>query len=174
MARGSVSARRKLWEELHARYRLDSAAPLFAAFWQEWRCSKTEPERSLTAYILFALNDRLVTDLGTEWLFPMLRRAPADLRVGDVLAYLGRARQHPEVGKWSEETTVAVAQKYCASIRDFGLANGIVRKLTVRPRVVWFSCPPSRARAAASRDSALRTGPGADLPIARCGNDRGH
>ena len=133
LARGSVSARRKLWEELHARYRLDSAAPLFAAFWQEWRCSKTEPERSLTAYILFALNDRLVTDLGTEWLFPLLRRAPADLRVGDVLAYLGRARQHPEVGKWSEETTVAVAQKYCASIRDFGLANGIVRKLTVRP-----------------------------------------
>lgn len=133
LARGSVSARRKLWEELHARYRLDSADPLFAVFWQEWRCSKSEPERSLTAYILFALNDRLVTDLGTEWLFPLLRRAPADLRVGDVLAYLGRARQHPEVGNWSEKTTVAVAQKYCASIRDFGLANGIVRKLTVRP-----------------------------------------
>ena len=118
---------------MHARYRLDSADPLFTAFWQEWRCSRTEAERSLTAYILFALNDRLVTDLGTEWLFPLLRRAPAELRVGDVRAFLGLARQHPEVGKWSEATTVAVAQKYCASIRDFGLANGIVRKVTVRP-----------------------------------------
>ena len=133
LARGSLFARRKLWEELHARYRLDSADPLFAAFWQEWRGSKMEAERNLTAYVLFALNDRLVTDLGTEWLFPLLRRAPAELRVGDVRAFLGRAQQHPEVGKWSEATTVAVARKYCASIRDFGLANGIVHKVTVRP-----------------------------------------
>ena len=34
---------------------------------------------------------------------------------------------------WSEETTRAVTQKYCASIRDFGLAVGAVRKRTVRP-----------------------------------------
>ena len=133
LARGPVSARRKLWKELHARYRLDGADPLFAAFWQEWRRSKVEPERSLTAYILFALNDRLVSDLGTEWLFPLLRRSPAELRVGDVLAFLARARQHPEVAKWSEQTTEAVAQKYCASVRDFGLAKGVIRKVTVRP-----------------------------------------
>lgn len=133
LARGSVSARRKLWEELHARYRLDAADPLFRAFWHEWRRSELEPERSLTAYILFALNDRLVTDLGTEWLFPLLRRSPAELRVGDVRAFLTRVRHHPEVAKWSEKTTAAVARKYCASIRDFGLAKGIVRKTTVRP-----------------------------------------
>lgn len=133
LARGSVAARRKLWKELHARYRLDSTDPLFAAFWQEWRRSEAEPERSLTAYILFALNDRLVTDLGTEWLFPLLRRAPSELRVGEVRAFLARARRHPEVGNWSEETSAAVAQKYCASIRDFGLATGAVRKVTVRP-----------------------------------------
>ena len=133
LARGPVSARRKLWKELHARYRLDGADPLFAAFWQEWRRSKAEPERNLTTYILFALNDRLVTDLGTEWLFPLLRRSPAELRVGDVRAFLSRARHHPEVANWSEQTTLAVAQKYCASIRDFGLAKGTVRKHTVRP-----------------------------------------
>ena len=133
LARGSVAARKKLWEELHARYRLDAANPLFAVFWAEWRRSESEPERSLTTYVLFALNDRLVADLGTEWLFPLLRRAPAELRVGDVRAFLGRARQHPEVAAWSEETTKAVAQKYCASVRDFGLAQGSVRKVTVRP-----------------------------------------
>lgn len=134
LARGSAAARKKLWEELHARYRLDAADPLFAAFWAEWRRSESEPERTLTTYVLLALNDRLVADLGIEWLFPLLRRAPAELRVEDVRAFLGRAvRQHPEVGRWSEETTTAVAQKYCASIRDFGLAKGAVRKVTVRP-----------------------------------------
>jgi len=135
LSRGSASARRKLWKELHARYRLDAADPLFSAFWIEWLRSASEPERSLTAYILFALNDRLVADLGTDCLFPLLRRAPADLRVEEVTAFLKRAAgsRHPEVARWSRKTTTAVAQKYCASIRDFGLAKGSVRKVTVRP-----------------------------------------
>lgn len=133
LARRSVAARKKLWRELHARYRLDRADPLFAAFWAEWRRCCSESERNLTTYVLFALNDRLVTDLGTEWLFPRLRRAPAEIRVADVRAFLERARHHPEVSRWSEETTLAVARKYCASIRDFGLAKGTGRKITVRP-----------------------------------------
>jgi hypothetical protein len=134
LARASTSARHKLWKELHSRYRLDVADPLFAAFWREWHRSDSDLERSLTAYILLALNDRLVADLGTEWLFPLLRRAPAELRMEDVRAFIKRsAHWHPEVTHWSEETTLAVAQKYCASIRDFGLAKGTVRKTTVRP-----------------------------------------
>ena len=134
LARTSVSARRKLWEELHSRYRLDAGDPLFSAFWTEWKRSGSETERSLTAYVLLALNDRLVADLGTDWLFPLLRRAPVEIRVADVLAFIARsAEQHPEVLNWSEQTTRAVAQKYCASIRDFGLAAGGANKKTVRP-----------------------------------------
>lgn len=134
LARASVSARRKLWEEIKARYRFDSNDALFSAFWAEWRRCESESERGLTAYILFALNDRLVTDLGTEWLFPLLRRAPAEIRVADVLAFIERAESlHPEVRSWSPNTRHAVSQKYTASIRDFGLSKGSVRKTTVRP-----------------------------------------
>jgi hypothetical protein len=134
LARASVSARRKLWKEIKARYRLDSNDPLFAAFWAEWRRCESESERGLTAYILFALNDRLVTDLGTEWLFPLLRRAPAEIRVADVLAFIERAEpSHPGVRSWSSDTRHAVSQKYTAGIRDFGLAKGSVHKTTVRP-----------------------------------------
>ncbi len=134
LARKSVSARRKLWKELHSRYQLDVADPLFSSFWTEWRRSESETEKSLTAYVLFAMNDRLVADLGTDWLFPLIRRAPAEIRVEDVRAFIARsAKQHPEVLNWSEQTMRAVAQKYCASIRDFGLATGAVNKKTVRP-----------------------------------------
>jgi len=134
LARASVSARRKLWKEIKARYRLDSNDPLFAAFWIEWGRCDSEAERALTAYILFSLNDRLVSDLGTEWLFPLIRRAPVEIRVADVLAFIERAESsHPEVRSWSSETRRAVSQKYTASIRDFGLAKGSVRKTTVRP-----------------------------------------
>ena len=81
-----------------------------------------------------ALHDRLVADLGTRWLFPLLRRAPAELRVADVLGFLDRAAEkRAEVAAWSDHTRTAVAQKYAASVRDFGLARGTVRKVTVRP-----------------------------------------
>lgn len=134
LARGSAAARRKLWQELKSRYLLDGEHPLFAAFWREWTRSGSDAERALTAYCLLALNDRLVADLGTEFLYPRLRRAPAALRVDDVLTFLRHAQQsHPEVREWSAKTTTAVAQKYCASIRDFGLATGTIGKQTVRP-----------------------------------------
>lgn len=134
LSRPSTSARQKLWKELKTRYRLDITDPLFAAFWAEWHCCASEAERGLTAYVLFALNDRLVADLGIEWFFPLLRRAPAEIRLADLLAYLKRSEAaHPEVRSWSEKTCLAVGQKYAASIRDFGLAKGIVRKTTVRP-----------------------------------------
>lgn len=134
LVRGAASTRLKLWKELHCRYRLDREDPVFAAFWIEWSRSRSEAERSLTAYVLFALNDRLVMDLGTEWLFPLLRRAPVEVRVEDVQAFLRQAEaRHPEMAAWSAETRLALAQKYLASIRDFGLAEGVVRKRTVRP-----------------------------------------
>jgi hypothetical protein len=134
LAKPSKAAREKLWKELRARYRLDAEDPLFAAFWAEWTRCSSESERSLTAYVFFALNDRLVSDLGLELLYPLLRRAPAELRLADVLAFIERAyRAHPEARAWSDETRIAVAQKYTASIRDFGLARGTIRKTTIRP-----------------------------------------
>jgi hypothetical protein len=134
LTRRSAAARAKIWTELKTRYILDREQPLFLAFWQEWRLAHSEAERGLTAYVLLALNDRLVADLGTQWLFPLLRRAPAELRVEEVLAFIHRAASsHPEVQDWSAQTRTAVAQKYLASLRDFGLAQGKVKKQTVRP-----------------------------------------
>jgi hypothetical protein len=135
LARSSNSARRKLWEELRKRYLLDREHPLFLAFWEEWRRCKSESERGLTAYLLLALNDRLVADLGLNWLYELLRKAPADIRVDEVRNFIKRASEtdHPEIQGWTEDTRLHVAQHYMASIRDFGLARGKVRKTSVRP-----------------------------------------
>ena len=135
LAKPSKAAREKTFKELRQRYRLDVDDPLFASFWAEWERCGSDAERSLTAYVFFALNDRLVADLGTEYLYALLRRAPAELRIADVLAFIERAGRshHPETLAWSDETRTAVAQKYTASIRDFGLARGTIRKTTLRP-----------------------------------------
>lgn len=134
LAKSSEASRRKTWKELKARYILDQDNPLFASFAAEWERCASEQERGLTAYCLLALNDKLVSDLALDFLFARLRRAPAELRVDDVLSFLtAAAGAHPEVKEWSENTKTAVAQKYTASIRDFGLAKGTIQKVTVRP-----------------------------------------
>lgn len=103
--RSSFSARSKLWKELRSRYILDSSHPLFLAFWKEWKRCKSEQEFALTAYALFALNDRLVADIGKEWLFPNIRRAPHEIRVDDLLHFIdNKAGLQPEINGWSLET----------------------------------------------------------------------
>ena len=134
LSRASTSAREKLWTELKGRYLLSNENPLFCAFWREWRSCRAEQERDLTAYIMFALNDRLVADLGTDWLYPYLRQAPAEVRVEDVLSFVNQSSTtHPEVGGWSYETRTRIARHYMASIRDFGLTRGKLTKTTIRP-----------------------------------------
>jgi len=158
LSRSSTAARKKLWEELRKRYILEAAHPLYAAFWSEWTSCTSEVERGQTAYCLFALHDRLVADLGQELLFPLLLRAPAEFRVADVIAFLERSvADHPEVASWSDQTKTAVAQKYTASVRDFGLATGAIRKKTVRPAVYG---PPVRLLV-----NALRLAGSSDLEI---------
>ncbi len=65
LARTSIAARKKLWKELHSRYRLNAVDPLFAAFWSEWRRAQSVAEQSLTAYVLWSLNGSTDLTVGT-------------------------------------------------------------------------------------------------------------
>jgi hypothetical protein len=70
-----------------------------------------------------------------QWLYVYLRRAPAELRVEEVRNFIRRTAEadHPEVNGWTEDTQHHIAQHYMASIRDFGLARGKSKKLSLRP-----------------------------------------
>lgn len=134
LAKSTTASRQRAWDDLRYRYILCLEDPLFCSFIAEWSNCLAESEAALTIYCLFALNDRLVTDLGVNYLFPRLRQAPSPIRVDDIEAFLCAARAtHPELCGWSEQTTAAVARKYAASIRDFGLAKGVYAKTSVRP-----------------------------------------
>ena len=135
LARTSVSAREKLYKEIKGRYLLDLDSPLFAAFLAEWRAHPDSHDRQLLAYILFALNDRTVFVTSRDWLFPHLRQASSELRIGDLIVFFQRLGKmnYSEVAAWTPITLTRVAQHYLASVRDFGLATGGTRKVAVRP-----------------------------------------
>ena len=135
LARSSASARAKLYQEIKNRYILDLDSPLFAAFLAEWRAHPDSHDRQLLAYTLFALNDRTVYLTSRDWLFPHLRQASSELRIGDLIVFfqLRGKTDYPEVAAWTPITLTRVAQHYLASVRDFGLATGGTRKVAVRP-----------------------------------------
>ena len=141
LSRSSIAARKKLFQELKPRYLLDSGHPLFSAFHHEWHRCASDQERALTAYVLLALNDRTVALTSLDWFYPHLRRAPCEVRIGDLVAFLRQLGQgaHPELARWTPSTLTRVAQHYLASIRDFGLATGTTKKVAVRPAL--YGCP---------------------------------
>ncbi len=96
---------------------------------------------------LLALNDRLVADLGTQWLYTYLRRAPAELRVEEVRNFIRRAGEtgHPEVREWTEDTQLHVAQHYMASIRDFGSGARQEQEIESAPGAIRCTSKASRA-----------------------------
>lgn len=135
LARGSVSARKKLFQEIKGRYLLENDAPLFAAFLDEWRAHPDIQDRQLLAFVLFAVNDRTVFLTSRDWLYPHLRQASSELRIGDLIVFFQRISKtkYPEIADWTPTTLTRVAQHYLASVRDFGLATGGTRKIAVRP-----------------------------------------
>lgn len=134
LGRGTRASREKAWKELAARYGLDRTSAIFPAYLEEYRRATSEADHALTAYLLFAVRDRLVRDLGTDWLYEYLRAAPAELRTVDVLAFLAsREPEHPEIAMWSASSRANIAVHYLSALKEFGLARGWRRKLVVRP-----------------------------------------
>jgi len=134
LGRATRAARSKAWKELAPRYGVDGAALLFRAFLDENRGTSSEKDRALVAYLLFALNDRLVCDLGVDWLYQYLRAAPAELRTADVIGFLNaREHAHPEIAGWSPSSRENIASHYLSALKEFGLARGAQKKVSVRP-----------------------------------------
>lgn len=135
LARSSIASRAKLLTELRGRYILNESSPIFASFLKEWKATECEQAHSLLVFALLALNDRTVMVTSCEWLFPHLQQPGSELRSTDLDAFLlSMARTtHPEIALWSDETRLRVVQHYLASIRDFGLATGGAKKLSVKP-----------------------------------------
>lgn len=136
LRKSTTAARQRAFQELNLRYDLGTEnSPLLRAFLREWNAALSSTERDLVAYVLFALNDRTAMIASSEWLYPHLRRPASELRVGDLEAFLQSIvrTSHPEVGAWSRGTLARVARHYLASVRDFGLAKGGAKKVSVKP-----------------------------------------
>lgn len=94
------------------------------------------PAASLDRILYFhaAQSDRLLHDVVTEWLVPLQGRGISDIDVDEVQKLLSKwAAEGRTGGEWSEITTGRVAQGLLATLRDFGVLQGAVRKRIAPP-----------------------------------------
>jgi len=89
------------------------------------------PTEGLTRIFYFhaARADALLHDTVTEILSPLYAVGKTDVTIQDLLTPLGRwVAEGKTAGHWSEPTLVRVAQGLMATLRDFGVLQGAIRK----------------------------------------------
>jgi hypothetical protein len=83
-------------------------------------------------YFHAARSDRLLRDVVTDLLGPMQARGVVDIDVLDLQTTLaGWVAEGRTTGHWGESTIMRVAQGLLATLRDFGVLQGAVRKRIV-------------------------------------------
>jgi len=167
---GQLKALRKLRE----RYLLEPQHPAFAGFCAAWRSSDEDSQRALLAYLLLGWQDGFFRTSACRWLAPLLRRPGTPL----VPEAFGRfiddlEAENPSVAQWGKTTRVRVCQHFLAAVRDFGLAAGKAKKVSVRPTVgpavTWYCAHLSLLSGLCPRDALSGdwfTMLGLDLPEA--------
>lgn len=80
-------------------------------------------------YFHSARADQLLHDAVTEILLPMQARGLVDINISDFKRHLEKwANEGKTHGHWSEITITRVAQELLATLRDFGVLQGAVKK----------------------------------------------
>ncbi len=80
-------------------------------------------------YFHSAQSDPLLHDVVAEWLVPLQGRGISDIDVDELHRLLSRwVAEGKTTAGWSGETTQRVAQGLFATLRDFGVLQGAVRK----------------------------------------------
>src|SRR6185437_10696053 len=73
--------------------------------------------------------DPLIRDVVVEWLVPLPGGGISSIDVSEVRRLLaGWVAEGKSRGAWSEPTTRRIAQGFLATLRDFGVLQGAVRK----------------------------------------------
>jgi hypothetical protein len=89
------------------------------------------PSASLDRILYFhaAQSDRLLHDIVVDWLFALQARGVIEIDVDEASSLLTKCvAEGKTTAKWSEDTTRRVAQGLLATLRDFGVLQGVVRK----------------------------------------------
>lgn len=136
LAKRTLVNRQKVWKKLTERYSLTPQEPRFRDFLAHYYREPSAGQRGLLGYLLLCANDRVVRRLGAEWLAPKLSRAGTPLRIEDLKSHFpALVREAPAIARWTPTTRLRVFQHYLGAVRDFGFAQGTLKKRTLRPHV---------------------------------------
>jgi hypothetical protein len=95
-----------------------------------------KPALDQILYFHSAVADRSLHDIVTEVLAGLYSRGKTEIRIEDIQSALrGWVREGKTGARWSEQTTVRVAQGLLATLRDFGVLQGAMNKRIAPPNL---------------------------------------
>ncbi len=158
LVKRTQAGRTKALSKLKRRYILDSDRHIFAGFCAAWRQSAESQQQGLLAYLLHGSQDGFLRLAATTWLGPYLSIEGQVLETADVERHIARmAEEDAQIAAWSAKTKLRVAQHLLTAIRDFGLARGRVKKVSVRPTigpvVAWYAARLAMLQGLSPRDA---------------------
>jgi hypothetical protein len=128
------SSRERVWASLHHRYLTHGVAWIIEALTQSYARGAQSPEFVSLLYLHYALRDHLTYDFITDSLWHKGHRTRPVVIPNDVLDLLDReAEAQPQTQRWAEQSRRKLANSILTALRDFGVLEGVRKKVLVRP-----------------------------------------
>ena len=158
LAKRTQGGRLKAARKLRERYLLEPGKPVFSGFCSAWNATEEASQQALLAYLLLGRQDGFFRLSACRWLTPRVRQPGTPLTPEDFGRFIETlAETHDAVAAWGATTRVRVAQHFLTAARDFGLASGKAKKVSVRPTVgpivTWYCARLSLSQGLSPRDA---------------------
>jgi hypothetical protein len=129
--------RKRCWEVLHSRYfphseDSEQIHPIIALF----RTMASEKVKQGILYYHFVISDLFSYEVTTELIYDLYRRGLTNIAPRNIHGFFDlKKRVHPEINKWSPQTSLSLVSHYLSAMRDFGILEGKNQKRVRRPTV---------------------------------------
>ncbi len=130
----SRNTRRHIWTAINRRYL--SLMPNWAVNDLADSARSFPNNRSLISliYLHFCLRDRLTYDFVTRVVWQHWLQNRLNISRDDVLSFLDdAAAEHSQIRVWSTSSRLKLAGNILTALRDFGVLEGVQRKLIIKP-----------------------------------------
>jgi BrxA len=130
----SRNTRRHIWTAINRRYL--NLMPNWAVDDLAGSARGSLNNRSLISliYLHFCLRDRLTYDFVTRVVWRHWLQNRLNISREDVLSFLDEAAgEHPQIRVWSTSSRLKLAGNVLTALRDFGMLEGVQRKLIIKP-----------------------------------------
>jgi len=125
----TLASRKKYWAEINRRYLSERSDDEVDNLTRVVLHCKNQDAVDLILFYEYCQEDKLLHDLTVDCTFNLYHQAKTTIDKIDINHWLKQKEEdHPEISNWTQSTHSRIVRSYLATIRDFGLVKGVMKK----------------------------------------------